>query len=1050
MKSRILSITSLVLFITTWSFAQNTISGKVTDGETGEPLIGASVSVVETDNGTITDIDGTYTLDLSPEAKTLEFSYIGYTAKKIPINGLSTIDVVLNSGITIDPVVVVGYGTVSKSDLTGAVTKLKEEVKTARQYEGVDELLQGRVSGVTVSSNAGAPNGAISVNIRGINSLRGNNEPLYVIDGIIISSAGEDVIDASSDANELQTAQNGLTGLNPRDIESIEILKDASATAIYGSRGANGVVLITTKSGSKNKGKPSINAYATMTTSQTNKRIGMLSPLQFAKYKNEADIIGGVAPSYQIDGNNIFTIQDSVVSDTPVKTVDWQDEIYQTSISYNTGVSMAGKVNNTSYYFSGGYNNINGIVETTKLQKGDLRLNLKTDLSDRFSMDNRIGISLQKGAFAQAGSKSGGSRSFTKQILTYRPLIDKLADTGEEDLEISNPYSWLTDYDDLTAETRTNLSTSFTYKILKGLSYKIRGGLDLRQKDRERWYGNGIFKGQLDNGVAIYSNLKRTSYTLDNILTYKTKIKKDHKFNTTFALTYDGVKKQNDVFAIKDFPIQTLRSSAPQLGQTITQPRAVFLEDETIFSALARVNYNYRGKYILTTSFRADQSSKFKKGNQWGYFPSLAFAYRLGEEPFIKDLDLFYDLKLRLGWGKTGNQGIRPFQTISTYGTYNYVDVNNASIIGSAPDRIANPDLVWESTTQYNAGADISFYSGKLNFTFDAYYKITSDLLQRATLPLSTGFKTMTINRGSMENRGIELAADALLYNTDKMDVSLGGHISFNRNKIVNLGIEDAKYYVHGEEFSGSYYLGNFVSTGAYFKSPANIFMEGKPVGMFWGFETDGVYQSEDAALAGPTFNGNPNQAGDLKIVDQNGDGNIDGNDRTFIGNPNPDFTFGLNTEVRYKNFSLKAQFDGVYGNDIANGYNLEIGFAEGKNKNVLESAYTNAWSPENPENTGTRIGYEFRDKGFADVIVEDGSYLRLNILTLSYELPFKSNAFNSIDVYVSGRNLFYLTNYSGYEPQVTSFLGDGTIIGVDWVGTPNVKTFLFGINVNF
>ena len=1056
MKTKFFILIALSFLFVNLGFGQRLIKGKVIDKQTKEPLIGASVVIPNFNKGTITDIDGKFELEIPKDVKRIKVSYIGYKSKNVELKPDKNDYVIrLISGKMLDEIVIVGYGNMKKSDLTGSVTKLVEDVKTARQYSGVDELLQGRIAGVQVSSNAGSPNGAISVRIRGTNSLRGNNEPLYVVDGVIINSAGEDVLDASTDANEIQTEQNGLTGINPRDIKSIEILKDASATAIYGSRGANGVVLITTKGGSSVEGKPRVNAYSTTSFHNTTKRIDVLDPLTFAKYQNESNAYLGFDPRYQIDGNNIYSITsysdtNVVTNPYPAKQVDWQDEIYHQGVTYNTGFSIAGKKNNTSYYFSSGYNDVKGIVETTRLRTGDLRLNLNSKVSPRLTLDNRIALTYQQGTFAQAGSKSGGSRSFTKQVLTYRPLIDSLEESDDDDLEISNPYAWLTDFDDIIKETRVNVSTSLEYKILKGLSYKIRGGADFRLKDRNRWYGITISKGGMQNGVANYSSLNRKSYTLDNLLTYNKRINKVHNLNTVVGVTYDGLKKYNDIYEITDFPIKTLRSSAPQLGQVVTQPRAWFNEDEAIFSGLGRINYSYRNKYILTATFRADKSSKFTKGKQWGYFPSMAFAWRLGEESFIKNLDIFYNLKLRLGWGVTGNQAIRPYQTLATYYTDYYVDADGNTIIGSVPARIANPNLTWESTEQYNAGADISILDGNLSLTVDAYYKRTKDLLQNINLPTSTGFAFMTVNRGSLENKGLELSLDAILMHKKDMDFSMGGHIAFNRNKVLSLGLPVSTVWIDGVERNEVFYFGNRVSTGGYFKAPANIFMEGQPIGMFWGYQTNGVYKDAESATAGPTYKGNPNQPGDLVFVDQNGDGNIDADDRTFIGNPNPDFNYGFDFSFNYKRFSVKALFDGVYGNDIANGYNLELGFAEGRFKNVLKDAYENAWRPESPDNTSPRIGFDLMNEGFVDLIVEDGSYFRLNILTLSYDIPVKKSYLNSLNVYVSGRNLFYFTKYSGYEPQVTSFLHDGTIMGVDWVGTPNVRTVLFGINLGF
>ncbi len=1061
-----LTLILFTFFLTGVIWAQTNVTGNVKSTQ-GESLPGVSIVLAGTSGesiagGTVTDVNGNFSLKVpDPSSAKLKFSFIGFQSQEVSLSGRTQINVVLEQAFQdLDEVVVVGYGEVRKRDLTGSVSKVSETENIARQYNTVDALLQGRAAGVQVSSNAGAPGGAISVRIRGTNSLRGNNEPLYVIDGVIINTAAEDVRDASTDANDMQSQQNGLTGLNPRDIESVEILKDASATAIYGSRGANGVVLITTKKGKSNQDKAKINVYATTDFSWISKKIDVLAPLEYADYQNELESLDGSGPKYHVENGEVYNITYSTdengnsvpaIGTTPLQQIDWQDEMYDLAVSTNTGLSFSGQNKTTNYYFSAGYNNISGIVETTNIKQGDLRLNLSTDLTSKLKFENRALLMYQQGSFANGGSRSGGTRSFTKQILSYRPIVDYSDENSDDlDLEVSNPYAWLTDYDDLTKETRVNLATSLEYQIIKGLKYKIQGGVDYRTKDRSRWYGPEIFAGSQANGKANYSNLTRYSYTIDNILTFNKKLAKSSNINATAAVTYDGNNIKNDIYEIGDFPVKTLRAAAPQLGQIVQQPLANIFADEEIFSILGRVNYNISDKYVLTGSFRADQSSKFTKGNQWGYFPSFAGAWRISEEQFMKDNSFFNNLKLRLGWGLTGNQAISPYQTLSTYSAAYYVNAGNGTILSNVPSRIANENLTWETTGQFNGGIDASIFDGKLNATVDVYYKKTKDLLQDIQLPTSTGFSSMTINRGEIENKGIEFSLDGKIIDKKDFTFSAGGHISVNRSKVMNLGLAPSTIWIDGVSSEAVYYLGNNVSTGTYFKSPANIFMEGQPIGMFWGYETNGIYTDQSAAAAGPTYFGNPNKAGDLVYVDHSADGNIGIEDMTMIGNPNPDFIYGFDLEFTYHRFTLKALFDGVYGNEIANGYNTELGFAEDNSKNVLADAYLDAWRNENQDGSYTRLGYKIDGKGFPDVIVEDGSYLRLNNVTLGYDIPFKKSIVENLNLYVSGRNLFYITSYSGYEPQVTSYMFDGSIMGVDWVGTPNVKSFLFGVNVTF
>jgi TonB-linked SusC/RagA family outer membrane protein len=1067
MKKALLWMALFAISATAFSQSGRQIMGKVSD-DGGEPIPGVSIMEKGTTNGTITDIEGNYNITLSGENAILVYSFIGFRTQEMAVNNQTTLDVVLIEAFTdLDEVVVVGYGEVRKSDLTGAVASVRERDEIARQYPTVDMLLQGRASGVQVISNGGSPGSAISVRIRGTNSLRGINEPLYVVDGVIINSAAEDVdTNTSGDSNEMPAAQNGLTGLNANDIENVEILKDASATAIYGSRGANGVVIITTKSGQSGKDDlPKVNVYTSVDITKMNKKIDVLDGLGYANYQNEYAEMQGNDLKYHIEDGTVYPLvrndDNELVpgSDSPYLIKDWQDEVYQMGVSQNSGLSIGGNKGKTKYYFSGAYSDLNGIVETNNIKRGDLRVNLSTPLSNRLSMDTRISLMYQKGSFANGGSRSGGTRSFTKQVLGYRPLVGALIDQDadvDNDLEVSNPGSWLTDYKDITEEVRSNISQSFTFELLKGLKYKLNLGLDYRTKDRSKWYGKELFKGEQANGVANYSNLKRYSYSVDNLLVFNRNFNKRHNLNATIGFTYDGSKVKDQLYEVSDFLISTLEEEVPQNGAFTTVPYALKYMDQAINSYLGRAVYSLNDKYIVTATFRSDKSSKFAPGNRTGYFPSASIAWRAMEESVIKDLNVFDNLKLRAGWGLTGNQAIVPYQTLATYTDVVYVQ-DDKSVIGYVPERIPNPDLTWETTEQINVGADLAFFNSRLRATFDIYKKNTRDLLQDIPIGSSNGFASIWVNRGEIENHGLEFSIDGTILEKKDLMVDLGGHISFNKGKLKNLGLAPEKIYINGEEQEAIYFPGSNISSGTYFKFPANIFMEGEEVGLFWGHETRGVYApsivdyvalygQETADKYAAMFN-----PGDMIIVDHNGDGAVSDADKTIIGNPNPDFTYGFSLNVSYKNLSLSALFDGVYGNEVINGYNTELAFAEGQSKNILTEAYTNAWRADAPSVTHTALGYRLNQSTLPDVLVEDGSYFRMNNVTLSYNFKVKQFAgIENVNIYATGKNLFVLTNYSGYNPQITSFLYDGTIMGVDWTGSPDVRTYLLGINVAF
>ncbi|KXX71527.1 TonB-dependent receptor [Flammeovirga sp. SJP92] len=1048
----ILSTLFLFLYTINFSFAQNqenyTVEGIVKD-ENGISLPGVNIYDRETRKGVKTDFNGKFKIQLE-RGTTLVFSFIGMKTQRIEVDAFDTslhnLEVTLKEDLELlDEIVVVGYGSQNASDLTGAVSQLKESDDVVRQYQSVDGLLQGRMAGVQVTSNIGQPGGGISVKIRGVNSLRGNNEPLYIVDGIVISSAGEDTNSAFSDGNEDQGVHNGLAGINPRDIESIEVLKDASATAIYGSRGANGVVLITTKKGSKGAAK--INAFVSTEVATISKKIDVLDAPAYAQMTNEVAILKGLQPKFHLEGGNIYPIENGNINPSPLTQVNWQDEIYQPGVSTMAQLSASGGSDKTKYYISGGFNDLNGIVENSNMKSGDLRMNLQSNLTDKLKVDARMSAFYSQGQFAQSGSKGGSSRSFTKSVVNFQPIYEN--DASISDIGLSSPLSFIQDYEDLTNELKILASLNATYSFNKYFKYQVRAGTSYRSKDRSIWYGKDTQKGSQTNGALGISGLNRYSYTIDNLLMFNKKFNKKHRVDAVVGFVVDGITSTQSNSESENFPVHSLKARAPHLGQTIVRPYTELTSTEQLLSGLGRVTYTYDNRYTVTATMRADGSSKFKEKNQFGYFPSAAAAWHISEETFLKASDIVSNLKLRGSWGLTGNQGITPYQTFNNYGIVYYTDYNNNILIGAGPNNIANPHLKWETTQQTNVGLDFGFLGGKIYGSIDAYYKTTDDLLQQIQIPPSTGFTAYLTNRGSIENKGIDLMLETVAYAKKDWTITVGGNISFVRTKVLDLGIPEAPVYINGQEQMASYYLGNNISSGTYFKQPANIFMKGQAVGAFWGYKTNGIYQSDEAAANGPTVNGNTPQAGDIAFVDQNGDGNIDTNDMTIIGNPNPTFTFGFNTKITYKNLTVSALFTGAYGNDIVNGNLLIETDAYQTNKNVRPEAYYNAWRPGDTNATSPRLGHN-DPTVFTDRIVEDGSYVRLSNLTIGYDVPLKSGSIERMNIFFAGRNLFTLTNYSGYDPELTTFMGDGSIMGVDWNSFPNARSFSLGLNVTF
>ena len=1057
MKKLIFTLLLLPLF----AFSQGKIVSGVVNDDMGGPLPGATVQVKGSESiGSITDFDGKFTIAIRDGETKIIISYVGFESQEVDVSGQNNISVSLQQDVSeLEEVVVIGYGTVLKKDLTGSVSSVKVSETISRQSTTVDQLLQGRAAGIQVTQNAANPGSGISVRIRGTSSLRGNNEPLYVVDGIIISSASEDVV-ATGGNNTGQEQQNGLNGINPRDIEDIQVLKDASATAIYGSRGANGVILITTKKGTPNEVKT--NFFMNTSMRSVTKTYDVLDAFDYARYRNESNLrtTATAFPAFHIEGNQLYQIVNNdgnvSISDTPVTTVDWQDELLNLSTSLSVGGSVSGGSDNGNYYLSAGFNDQKGLAKNSSFKSGDIRLNLNQTLSPKIKINARLSGFFSATDFAEGGDLIGSAnQSFIRNLLSFRPILpDGLEDAENiDDLGISSPYSFIDDFEDKSNENRFFGSLTATFDLgLKGLSYQVRAGGNIRTKERRRFYGLTTYVGLNANGQLQLSSLNASSFQVVNTLRFNRTFNRKHRINSVLGLTYDQRTTKNMTYVVQDFVTLEKTTEQPFLGQVISSPLANLDRETKLFSILGRVNYAFDNKYIITASFRRDGVSKFLEEDRYGFFPSVALAWNMHREGFIRNIDAIDQLKLRVGWGQIGNHGIGAYGTLSNYGINSSVLYGTATNGTSVPlilNNIANATLTWETTEQSNIGVDFSLADGIVTGTVDAYDKTTKDLLVSSNIAPSTGFNNLIVNRGELSNKGLEIALQVNPISTDDLDISFGGNIAFNETRIEGLSSQPlSPILIDGSYADRRFYLGNTISRGNYFKYPANIFIEGEETALFYGFETDGIYQTGDTTVGSA-------QAGDVRIIDQNGDNVIDISDRTIIGNPNPDYTFGINLSVRYKAFSLSALVNGVYGNDIINGNLIQMGNAEGLFRNILSDAYHGAWRPEKPSNSYPRIGYVGNDGpeflAISDRYVEDGSYLRLNNVTLGYDLPInENNTIKGANIYVTGQNLLTLTNYSGYDPEITSFMWTGLISGVDWNGPPNSRNILIGLNLNF
>lgn len=1025
------------------SFAQNrqTVSGIVLDEES-IAIWGATVSVQGQTNGVVTDQNGAFTLNVdSGKSVSVEVQCLGYTTVVIECRpGTSGLKVVLEeSNEALDEAVVVGYGTVRKSDMTGSVSSVKIDKVAASQVTSFDRLLQGSAAGVQVTTGSNAPGGAVNIKIRGTSSFNGSSEPLYVVDGIILNPASQDVSNPISSSG--QEAQNALTSINPNDIASLEILKDASATAIYGSMGANGVVLITTKSGVS--AKPKVSFSTNLEVATPYKKIRLLNFDEFLEY---AEAVG-----YNINSPETLDAR------------DWQDYTMRTAFSTNNRLSVSGKTKSTNYYVALGFLSNQGILKNTGVSQGDLRVNLDHKIGKFVKVGLKSSFT-ERGNSMTQGTEPGGTQNATRatnmlrQMLGSKPYIITEDNPDYDEESLRGTDIWLKNYDDNAQEYRANAAAYIDVAFTSYLSFKSTFGVDYRYKERERWYGDKIDNAK--NGRGGYSSLNAFRYNCDNVLSFNKTFRKAHRVNATLGVSTTYYSVHNHTVDAMDFPDHTFRAKGIYAAKS--QSPYYSEEESSLMSYFIRGIYSYKDRYVLTATFRADGSSKFSAYNRYSFFPSFAFAWNVKKESFLKNVEQISNLKLRLGWGMVGNQGVSPYQTLTVYNSVwmaspdsDYINYPNGQYqIGIKPSLMANSSLKWETTEQYNVGLDFSLFKDRLSLTVDYYQKNTKDLLQAISIPPSTGFQSMWVNRGQISNSGVEISVDAVPVDTRDFSWIIGGNISFNRNRIVDIGVPESQW---GSLF-GSAFLGSDIGNDAtYFKMPANIFMEGKPFGLFYGFETDGIVQQSDVDSGRlPTYRGKTLQPGDVKYVDKTGDGNITDEDKTIIGDPNPKFTYGFNTSLIYRNFNLSASFTGVYGIQIVNGNLMaenDVNPANpGQNiNNVRAAAFYNAWTPENTDTGYPRLRSTTNSGDFTDRLVEDGSYLRLSSVTLGYTFNFdKVKWIESLNINFTAKNPVVFTKYSGWDPDVSSYTNDSKRVGVDWGSYPSSRAYVLGLVLTF
>ena len=953
--------------------------------------------------------------------------------------------------------VVIGYGSVDKKDLTGSVTSIKPTEEIAEQSRGVEDIIRGQAAGVQVSNNSNEPGGSISVKIRGLSSLTTNSQPLYVVDGIIMDTATEDVNNPLSGYNAPQGG--GIAGINPEDVESIEVLKDASATAIYGSRGANGVIIITTKKG--RKGNAKFNFTTSLSTGSVVRNIEVLDIEGYANYQNDVRNSLGEGDRYTIEPNgNVLDAQTM----EELSGVNWADDTYRNAEIRKSRLSVSGGGETGDYYISGGLVRNQGTFPNALAKVIDFNININQKLNERIEFKAKIATTYTELSSSKGTDENGGANnSMVRQVILAAPILN-FADNNLDEADVGDfidgPRAWVTDFDDNADELRLLGSLNMDYKISKAFTYRLRFGGDYRKKERSLWYGTALLKGRAPNGLAGLSTLNRFRYNVDNTLMFRKRFNKNHRLNGTVGVLLDQTSIKRTRYSAADFADKSLRADGISFG-AINTPLIIDSENPSIVSFIGRLNYTLFDKYLFTGTFRADGSSKFAEGNRWGYFPAVSFAWKAKEESFLKNVESLTDLKFRLGYGQVGNQNIPSYSFLTPFGATEAAlsDAAGGNLIAVVPLNLANPDLTWETSIQYNAGIDFGLFDNRISGTIDTYQKTSSDLLLNVALGPTAGFSFITANQGEIVNRGLEIALKGDIISTENTRWNIFGNISFNRNKINDLGsIVPAEIGNLGVQTS---FFGTQVAGGTYFKQPANIFIEGEEAGLFFGYATDGIIRTDEQLISEATgdpltYGGTALAVGDVNFVDQNGDGDINEADKTIIGNPNPDYTVGFGSSFEYKNFSLSVLFNGTFGNDLANGNLFETGYANTTTKNVRVEAYENAFNPVNNPNglypavgvggVGPNYATDFNDR-----MVEDGSFLRLSNVTLGYNVPVdRISFFDSLRISLSGQNLWLITDYTGFDPEVNSFGYDPTRMGIDWGSFPNQRTFTFGVNATF
>lgn len=999
------------------------IAGVVKD-QNNEPIIGANVVEEGTTNGSITDVDGAFTLSVSDQAR-LRISYIGYHSQTVATAGKNSFEIVLIEDTkTLDEVVVIGYGTVKKSDLTGAVASVNSDNFNKGGNTSISQLLSGKASGVQITQTSAEPGGGARIRIRGASSVNAANEPLYVIDGLPIDNSPA-ITSSGLYAPDNRTPRNPLNTLNPADIESIEILKDASAAAIYGSRGANGVILVTTKRGGKDNLRVDYNYY--VSTQTVAKKLKVMNTEEYIRVANELQASQGLDPLYsQEDIQRIG------------KGTDWQDEIFRNGLMQNHNVSLSGGSEKSNYYVSLNYFDQQGVVLSSHLKRYTAKINFEHRASDKFKFGVNFNTSWLKDQYAPMGISINANAGAIASAILMPPVYPLYDDDGNlfqtNNIDLDNPVA-LAKGIDSREETERTFGTLFAeYNIIPDLSLRVNLGTDRRSARKDVYNSTLTKQGKAQGGAASVINSKNTSYLIEATLNYSKEIG-DHNFNLLAGYTFEEFASLTMSGNITNLPDDQLKTNKLSLGDTDNDNLDSNKAENKLSSYIGRVNYVYKGKYLLTASLRADGSSRFGANNKFAYFPSTALAWHAGREDFIADLNVFHSLKLRGSWGMTGNQSIGNYNSISTFASGGLTILGNTPVRGISPARIANSDLKWETTTQLNLGVDMSFWEGRLQASIDYFNKKTTDILLHLPVPPSSGFNTALRNIGSMQNTGFELMLDSRNIVNKNFTWNTSFNISTLRNKVLDIGP-----------------LSEILSGDVGFTTNFCIIKEGYPLNAYYGYKVTGIFQEGDDIANSAQPNAQPGYP-IFENTNPEVDNRITAEDRVILGDPFPDFTFGLSNAFTFGDFDFNFFVQGEMGAEILNQNLVEALYPFESIRNRYAEPMLNRWTPENTD-TKWPSGINPTSYGGGpanSLTIEDASFIRLKSVELGYNFYPQGRLgkiFKSARVYLTGQNLYVWTKYMGYDPEVSS-LGDSNV-KYDYNSYPSARSFLFGINLSF